>query len=263
MTQESNSISWDVRRLREWSKRAPSATTRSRGSRRFYWAQRYQCRSNLSFLPLHTDLSEKVLAVSSYLLHKSFLQRRQHRASPTSGQDQELHGRSIDGSGSANRKRPDRPAHDKDEDLEEGVAARTHRDSYLFGPDCSSKRLSSKTRITSLSIVRVDDRKFKRLNRPVSNFCYPNLVAKNVHLVATMRPVFKFYATKLRLYQIFWLQNLDFQSQNAIMRPDFSSPDNCSNQILVTYRISLNNSLSQFTPPPLGTGIEKFTPSLK
>ena len=30
---------------------------------------------------------------------------------------------------------------------------------------------------------------------------------------------------KLRLHQVFWSQNLAFQSQNATMRPDFSSPD--------------------------------------
>ena len=30
---------------------------------------------------------------------------------------------------------------------------------------------------------------------------------------------------KLRLHQVFWSQNLAFQSQNATMRPDFSSPE--------------------------------------
>ena len=38
-------------------------------------------------------------------------------------------------------------------------------------------------------------------------------------------PGLRVLGAKLRLHQIFWSQNLTFQSQNATMRPDFSSPD--------------------------------------
>ena len=37
-------------------------------------------------------------------------------------------------------------------------------------------------------------------------------------------PSLRVLGAKLRLHQVFWSQNLAFQSQNATMRPDFSSP---------------------------------------
>ena len=37
-------------------------------------------------------------------------------------------------------------------------------------------------------------------------------------------PGLRALGAKLRLHQVFWSQNLAFQSQNATMRPDFSSP---------------------------------------
>ena len=37
-------------------------------------------------------------------------------------------------------------------------------------------------------------------------------------------PRLRVLGAKLRLYQIFWSQNLNFQSKNATMRPNFSSP---------------------------------------
>ena len=37
-------------------------------------------------------------------------------------------------------------------------------------------------------------------------------------------PGLRVLGAKLRLHQVFWSQNLAFQSQNATMRPDFSSP---------------------------------------
>ena len=57
-----------------------------------------------------------------------------------------------------------------------------HVDSFRSTPNCSHKQLA---RLTSLSFVRVG-------TKAVSNFCFQNLVAKNVHLVAMMRLVFGF-----------------------------------------------------------------------
>ena len=37
-------------------------------------------------------------------------------------------------------------------------------------------------------------------------------------------PGLRVLGAKLRLHQVFWSHNLAFQSQNATMRPDFSSP---------------------------------------
>ena len=63
--------------------------------------------------------------------------------------------------------------------------------------------------------------------KAVSNFCFQKLVAKNVHLVPMMRndaPGLQVLGATLPLHQVFLSQNLAFQSQNATMRPDSSSP---------------------------------------
>ena len=52
-------------------------------------------------------------------------------------------------------------------------------------------------------------------------------------------PGLRVLGAKLRLHQVFWSQNLAFQSQNATMRPDFSSPELLPGQ---TIRQVLRNS---------------------
>ena len=84
-------------------------------------------------------------------------------------------------------------------------------DSFHSTPNCSRQQNSSR----SLS--------FEWESKAVSNFCFQNLVAKNVRLVAMMRLVFGIGA-KLRLLQIFWSQNLTFQSQKCDYAPGFFEP---------------------------------------
>ena len=73
-------------------------------------------------------------------------------------------------------------------------------------------------RLTSLSFVRVG-------NEGRFWFLFSESGREECSSGRNDAPDLRVLGAKLRLHQVFWSQNLAFQSQNATMRPDFSSPD--------------------------------------
>ena len=82
---------------------------------------------------------------------------------------------------------------------------------FLLTPNCSHKQLA---RLSSLSFVRVW--KWKPF--------LIHVFRRECSCGRNDAPGLRVLGAKLRLHQVFWSQNLAFQSQNATMRPDFSSP---------------------------------------
>ena len=129
----------------------------------------------LSVLPLHADLPWKVLVVSNHALLKSFLQRKKQ-----SLPDVRLHvgwivDRSMD---------PEVLTANLNGQVPHDEACRSLRTSTVFG------------RLSTAGTSNWRDSRHCLLSeletKAVSNFCFPNLVAKTVHLVAMMRLIFGF-----------------------------------------------------------------------
>ena len=117
------------------------------------------CQSlNLSVLPLHANLPWKVLVVSNHALLKSFLQRKKQslpesRRATACSCTRRIDRRSIDGSGSANRKGPGATRRRR------SLPIAAHVDSFhgfrsTPAPNCRP-RDKQLARLTSLSFVRV------------------------------------------------------------------------------------------------------------
>ena len=120
-----------------------------------------------------------------------------------------------------------------DEDMYRERSGSVH-DRFRLTPNCCHKQPA---RPTSLFFVTEGDRKpflilFSESDREECS---------SGHNDAPGRQVLGAIA-KLRLHKIFWSQNLNLQSQNATMRPDFSSPAQIlhSQIIVVTIRYTIS-----------------------
>ena len=113
----------------------------------------------------------------------------------------------IDGSGSANRKWPGATGR--------SLQIAAHVDSFRSTPN-QIKVQAQTTGETHVALFRPS---WKR--KP-----FPIFVSGREECSSGRNdaPGLRVLGAKLRLHQVFWSQNLAFQSQNATMRPDFSSP---------------------------------------
>ena len=169
------------------------------------------CRSNsvpVSFYFTQT-FPEKVVVVSNQAMFNSFV-RRKKQSLP----DVRLHvGSSIDryASGSANRQGPAA--------TRRSLQIATHVDRFRSTPNCNHKcNHRQLARLTSYSFVRVG-------NESRFEFLFSESGREECSSGRNDAPGLRVLGATLRLHQVFWSQNLAFQSQNATMRPDFSSPD--------------------------------------
>ena len=99
---------------------------------------------------------------------------------------------------------------------------RLHRSSTVFGRlPTIPYRHKQLARLTSVTFVRVgNESRFK--------FLFSESGREECSSGRNDAPGLRVLGAKLRLHQVFWSQNLAFQSQNATVRPDFSSPDTCT-----------------------------------
>ena len=118
--------------------------------------------------------------------------------------------RSYDRSGSANRKGPGATR------ARRSLQIAAHVDSFRSTPNCRP-RDKQPARHASLSFVRVG-------NESSFQFLFLESGPEDYSSGRNDAPGLRVLGAKLRLHQVFRSQNLAFQSQNATMRPDYSSP---------------------------------------